>query len=59
MTASPCSGCRHLTSRHRRGNPQTWCNRYARIAEARCIDYQTKRTSVTQALRYVAASSIK
>ena len=58
-TTPACTGCRHLTARHRRGNPQTWCQRYARLATSRCLDYQSKRSGIFNALRYVAHSSIK
>jgi len=62
MTAAAtptCTGCTHLETRHRRGNKQTWCKRYERLAADRCIDYRSKRITIIQSLRYLAQSSIK
>ena len=56
---NPCHGCTHLIARHRRGQPQQWCDRYQRTAEHRCIDYRTKPKAITTALRYHAGNTTK
>jgi hypothetical protein len=54
-----CVGCAHAQRRFKRSAPRTWCIKYHRITDLRCIDYKHKRTAIQQALDYLKRSSIK
>ena len=54
-----CTGCTHACRRIKWSVPRLYCAKYKRVTDARCIDYQTRRSAIDVALEYFKRSSIK
>ncbi len=59
MTPLTCTGCAQAQRLYRSTTPRLWCTRFHTPAQARCLDYRTKRSAIQIALDYLKRSSIK